>query len=286
MNAKTIIRRATQADIPFLTRADLLVGAEEDGVETPPELNDENAYRQHWAKIADFVSNAQKGAWIGQTEDGQPVGMILCRFRNRLTESFGDDEVFSQLDAGIFPKDGRFCEIFQLWVGPAYRRKGVARQLKIHLETESWRRGIEMIYTHMLATNQPVLTLNRQLGYTEVRRGPIWDDAIRVSLIKRRQRDIRYQAAIIQNGHVLLAQMRSPEGELFWLLPGGGREGNETAEECLIREMQEETGLTVKVERLLFVEPDMPGGAYDFLHTYLCYPISGAAQAGIEPEFV
>jgi 8-oxo-dGTP pyrophosphatase MutT (NUDIX family) len=209
--------------------------------------------------------------------------MILYRLRNRLTESFNNNEVFGQLEARLFPEDGRFCEIFQLWVDPAYRRQGIARRLKTHLETECGRRGVQMIYTHTLATNQPVLNLNRQLGYVEVRRGSIWDDAIRVSLVKLR-RDIRYQAAIVQDGRVLLAQMRSPEGKQFWLPPGGGREGNETPEACLIREMQEETGLTVEVKRLLFVQPDMPGGAYEFLHTYLCRPVSGVAQAGVEPE--
>lgn len=66
--------------------------------------------------------------------------------------------------------------------------------------------------------------------------------------------------------------------------PGGGREGNETPEECILREIREETGLTVRVDRLLFIEPDMPGGVYDFLHTYLCRPVSGIAQPGVEPE--
>ncbi len=98
------------------------------------------------------------------------------------------------------------------------------------------------------------------------------------------RRDIRYQAAIIQKGQVLLLQMRSPQGEVFWLPPGGGREGNETPEECLKREMREETELKVQVERLLFTQPDMPGGVYDQLHTYLCRPISGTARAGNEPE--
>jgi ADP-ribose pyrophosphatase YjhB (NUDIX family) len=97
-------------------------------------------------------------------------------------------------------------------------------------------------------------------------------------------RDIRYQAAIVQNHHVLLAQMSTPDGKVFWLPPGGGREGDEKPEECILREIKEETGLTVSVERLLFTTPDMPGGAYDFLHTYLCHPISGIAAAGIEPE--
>lgn len=98
------------------------------------------------------------------------------------------------------------------------------------------------------------------------------------------RRDIRYQAAIVQEGRVLLAQMRTPDGRLIWLPPGGGREGNETPEECVVREIQEETGLSVAVDRLLFTEPDMPGGAYDFLYTYLCRPVSGTLKTGVEPE--
>jgi hypothetical protein len=34
------------------------------------------------------------------------------------------------------------------------------------------------------ADNRHVIELNRKLGYMEVRHGPIWDDVIRVSLIK------------------------------------------------------------------------------------------------------
>lgn len=41
-----------------------------------------------------------------------------------------------------------------------------------------------MIYTHTEALNDHVLEMNRKLGYQEVRRGPLWDDVIRVSLVK------------------------------------------------------------------------------------------------------
>jgi ADP-ribose pyrophosphatase YjhB (NUDIX family) len=39
----------------------------------------------------------------------------------------------------------------------------------------------------------------------------------------------------------------------FWSLPGGRAEVGESAEETLIREMQEELGIDVQVERLVFV---------------------------------
>jgi 8-oxo-dGTP diphosphatase len=37
-----------------------------------------------------------------------------------------------------------------------------------------------------------------------------------------------------------------------WDLPGGGREGPETPEECLLRELEEEFGLRFGVERLIW----------------------------------
>lgn len=41
--------------------------------------------------------------------------------------------------------------------------------------------------------------------------------------------------------------------DTFWSLPGGRCEATEASDETLIREMQEEMGLTVNVERLLWI---------------------------------
>ncbi|MGL6211798.1 MAG: NUDIX domain-containing protein [Paracoccaceae bacterium] len=38
----------------------------------------------------------------------------------------------------------------------------------------------------------------------------------------------------------------------LWDLPGGGREGDETAETCLLREVEEEFGLQLPPERLIW----------------------------------
>ena len=57
-------------------------------------------------------------------------------------------------------------------------------RLKGELERESRSRGIRLIYTHTETTNGHVIDLNLKMGYREVRRGPIWDEVERVSLVK------------------------------------------------------------------------------------------------------
>src|SRR6266511_338172 len=99
------------------------------------------------------------------------------------------------------------------------------------------------------------------------------------------RRDVRYQAAIIHENHVLLLKVIDAEtGAMFWLLPGGGREAGESEEACVRREVREETELEVSVLRPLFEAPDGPGGIYNRLRTYLCQVVGGEARPGIEPE--
>ena len=98
-------------------------------------------------------------------------------------------------------------------------------------------------------------------------------------------RDTRYQGAIIRDHHILLIQQRNHRtGCSYWLLPGGGIEGDETEEACVIREMKEETHLDVRVERLVLDEPLDIDGGYKRRKTYLCRPIAGVAKPGHEPE--
>lgn len=98
-------------------------------------------------------------------------------------------------------------------------------------------------------------------------------------------RTIRYQAAIIQNDHLLLLKATDfTDGKIFWVIPGGGREEGETEADCVRREVLEETYLQVEVERLLLDEPGIPGDVYQRLRTYLCHIVGGEARPGIEPE--
>jgi 8-oxo-dGTP pyrophosphatase MutT (NUDIX family) len=99
------------------------------------------------------------------------------------------------------------------------------------------------------------------------------------------RRSIRYQAAVVLDDHLLLLKVLDGRtGKLFWVFPGGGQESGETEEECVEREVREETHLCVAVTRFLFEVPDIPEGNYDRLRTYLCVVREGTARPGIEPE--
>jgi ADP-ribose pyrophosphatase YjhB (NUDIX family) len=61
-------------------------------------------------------------------------------------------------------------------------------------------------------------------------------------------------------------------------------EAGETEEQCVVREMKEETNLNVEVQRLILVEPEHPEGTYQWRKTYLCKVIDGTPEPGYEPE--
>jgi len=55
-------------------------------------------------------------------------------------------------------------------------------------------------------------------------------------------------AILVHNERILIAQRRGPENLAGkWEFPGGKIENNETAQECLIREMKEEFGIDAVV---------------------------------------
>jgi 8-oxo-dGTP diphosphatase len=98
------------------------------------------------------------------------------------------------------------------------------------------------------------------------------------------KRTTRYQGAIVRDDHVLLLKVHDrASGETFWLIPGGGREELESEEECVRREMQEETHLDVEVVRLLLDEAARSGDTYQRMRTYLCRIVRGEALPGLEP---
>ena len=103
--------------------------------------------------------------------------------------------------------------------------------------------------------------------------------------MRAKNRNIRYQGAIIRDNNILLIRHRENEsGRSYWILPGGGIEPGESEEDCVRREMREETNLSVRIIRLLLNEPDPTRSTYRWRKTYLCTPNAGEASPGVEPE--
>lgn len=96
--------------------------------------------------------------------------------------------------------------------------------------------------------------------------------------------------AVIQraDGAVLLVQRgRAPE-QGHWGLPGGKVDWMEKVEDTVVREVREETGLRVAVERLLCVvdhfEPAL--GQHWVAPVYLARTLDDTPAASLEPEAI
>ncbi|HSD83403.1 MAG TPA: NUDIX domain-containing protein [Anaerolineae bacterium] len=82
---------------------------------------------------------------------------------------------------------------------------------------------------------------------------------------------------IVQADKVLLVNMRST-GKLF--LPGGGSEVHERLEEALHREVREETGLEIEIERFVGFKEDffyydpLDVAFHGLMFFYLCRPLT------------
>jgi ADP-ribose pyrophosphatase YjhB (NUDIX family) len=88
---------------------------------------------------------------------------------------------------------------------------------------------------------------------------------------------------IAEDDKVLMAHHVEPDYD-FWTLPGGRLEGDESVFDCVRREMAEETGLAVELDRIVyiqeFVEPD-----YHFCKFFiLCSGYSGNLTIDHKPE--
>ena len=88
--------------------------------------------------------------------------------------------------------------------------------------------------------------------------------------------------AIVVNDSKLVSMYREFDDRSFYVFPGGGMEGNESEEECVIREVYEEFGITVKPIKKVYVYETEKSIEY----FYLCEFVSqGKECRGIEGEY-
>jgi len=99
-------------------------------------------------------------------------------------------------------------------------------------------------------------------------------------------------AIIIQDGRVLLVKRGHPPLAGEWSIPGGVLELGETLRAAAVREVREETCLTVEPAELLGVydrvlRDDAGRTLYHFvLIDFLCRPVAGKAQAADDADEV
>ncbi len=88
-----------------------------------------------------------------------------------------------------------------------------------------------------------------------------------------------------EEGKILMVK-QSHEGKDIWMVPGGGIEEGENAAEAAVREVLEETGLKIRVSRLLWhVEEVSEKRGQRFVNFFLGERIGGTLGLGADPEF-
>ncbi len=68
---------------------------------------------------------------------------------------------------------------------------------------------------------------------------------------------IRVAGILVKDQQILLVR-HEKDGKSYWLIPGGGVDFGESAEQALIREFQEEVGLNIQVGKLVLVHDSIP----------------------------
>jgi ADP-ribose pyrophosphatase YjhB (NUDIX family) len=94
----------------------------------------------------------------------------------------------------------------------------------------------------------------------------------------------RVSVIVINNDRKILLVKHRKGSRQYWVLPGGRLEYGETFQECAVRELKEETGLDVKVDKMIFVsEAIAPDRSRHIVNIYLlAHVIGGQMQLGDE----
>ena len=89
---------------------------------------------------------------------------------------------------------------------------------------------------------------------------------------------------VSDDGKILLVRHRKGN-RLYWVLPGGRLEYGETFQECAVRELKEETGLDIEVDRFCFLsEAIAPDRSRHIVNIYLKgHVVGGTMRVGNEP---
>ena len=94
---------------------------------------------------------------------------------------------------------------------------------------------------------------------------------------------VRATGILLEDNKILLVRQKVDDSR-NWSLPRGTQEFGETLEECMIREMKEETGLIVEIEKLLYVCDRIKEKNHVVHVTFKLRKTGGIVILGYEPE--
>lgn len=96
---------------------------------------------------------------------------------------------------------------------------------------------------------------------------------------------VRVGAVIERGGTLLLVRHQKPDGDPYWVLPGGRLEPGETIPECARREVAEETGLSARFSGVLYISEFLREGRHTVdVVARMTADDDGEASLGGDPE--
>nr|WP_272491731.1 NUDIX domain-containing protein [Natronogracilivirga saccharolytica] len=108
---------------------------------------------------------------------------------------------------------------------------------------------------------------------------PVDDD------IRNRVR-VRVNGLVVRDQALLMVNLHSPvTNELIWMPPGGGLGFGETLHGALVREIKEETGVTVEAGPLWYLQEVHATGIHAVEFYFFCHYKAGEPVAGVDPEY-
>ena len=95
---------------------------------------------------------------------------------------------------------------------------------------------------------------------------------------------VRVTGILVEENNILLLEQDVTESRR-WSLPGGSLEPGETIEQCLVREMKEETGLDISIVDLLYICDRLQEDNHVVHMTFLIKKMGGKLGTGDGAEF-